>query len=168
MLFLEISLLRHTKTFKVVLSLNTLSLINLALSDQQVSLMFFWGIDIDNSGGYKVWLRPSGWQFQALSSETTWTLGASWTSWSGSLPLQCWVLRANRFMGSPLKLSLFCVLGIRIPLRNSLVNWSDLKTVIFGGKPGLLLTTEYFDSFSVLVTLCCEFIRQNSEGKGLT
>lgn len=48
-------------SLKVILSLITLSLINLVLLDQQSFLMFFWRIDIDNPGDQeKIWWRALG------------------------------------------------------------------------------------------------------------
>ena len=40
-----------------------------------------------------------------------------------------------------------CVLGMRIPLRNPLVIWSDLKTLITEGKAGLLSITQCLSFF---------------------
>lgn len=108
-------------------SLISVSLVNLALLDQQI--FFFrvgdWQWQSWRPREYLIKISHLTW-LQALSSGSTCALETFWTSRSRVSPTagETWpapVLRCNRLMWSPLKLSLLCILGKRSPLRNHLV-----------------------------------------------
>lgn len=73
-------------------------------------------------------------------------------------------LRSNMFIWSPVILSLFCVLGKRIPLSGILLLSDQIWKLIFGGETSWLIP-QCFGPCSVLVSFCCESLGENYKMK---